>query len=63
VLVSYRELIKLGFKVRAGVRSAQRAGSLVQVIEMLLFGGDLTNGISGLTYLSLSTGISTCETV
>jgi hypothetical protein len=49
VIVSFRELIKLGFKVRAGVRSAQRAGALVQVIERLLLGGDLTNGIFGLT--------------
>lgn len=30
--ISSRELIKLGFRVRAGVRNAQRAGPLVQVI-------------------------------
>uniref|UniRef100_A0A0D9XH61 NAD(P)-binding domain-containing protein n=1 Tax=Leersia perrieri TaxID=77586 RepID=A0A0D9XH61_9ORYZ len=30
-----RELIKLGFRVRAGVRSAQRASSLVQSVEQL----------------------------
>lgn len=28
---SFRELLKLGFRVKAGVRSAQRASSLVQV--------------------------------
>lgn len=31
MIVSFRELIKLGFKVRAGVRNAQKAGALVQV--------------------------------
>ncbi|CAN8269049.1 unnamed protein product [Cochlearia groenlandica] len=30
-----RELLKLGFRVRAGVRSAQRAGSLVQSVKEL----------------------------
>ncbi|KAG8095530.1 hypothetical protein GUJ93_ZPchr0012g20936 [Zizania palustris] len=30
-----RELIKLGFRVRAGVRSAQRASSLVQSVQQL----------------------------
>ncbi|XP_024637320.1 protein TIC 62, chloroplastic isoform X2 [Medicago truncatula] len=34
-----RELIKLGFKVRAGVRSAQRAGSLVQSVKQLKLDG------------------------
>jgi hypothetical protein len=37
VIVSYRELIKLGFSVRAGVRNAQRASALVQVIQILFF--------------------------
>ncbi|CAE5967779.1 unnamed protein product [Arabidopsis arenosa] len=36
-----RELLKLGFRVRAGVRSAQRAGSLVQSVkEMKLQNSD-----------------------
>lgn len=30
-LIFYRELLKLGFRVRAGVRSAQKAEALVQV--------------------------------
>ncbi|XP_061359134.1 protein TIC 62, chloroplastic [Gastrolobium bilobum] len=30
-----RELIKLGFRVRAGVRNAQRAGALVQSVEQM----------------------------
>ncbi|KAJ4755759.1 NAD(P)-binding Rossmann-fold superfamily protein [Rhynchospora pubera] len=30
-----RELLKLGFRVRAGVRSSQRAGSLVQSVKQL----------------------------
>lgn len=30
-----RELLKLGFKVRAGVRSAQRAESLLQVRSLV----------------------------
>ncbi|KAG4386758.1 hypothetical protein AAZX31_11G118700 [Glycine max] len=34
-----RELIKLGFRVRAGVRSAQRAGALVQSVEQLKLDG------------------------
>lgn len=29
--IYHRELLKLGFRVRAGVRSAQRAENLVQV--------------------------------
>ncbi|KAK7264328.1 hypothetical protein RJT34_31935 [Clitoria ternatea] len=34
-----RELIKLGFRVRAGVRNAQRAGTLVQSVEKLKLDG------------------------
>ncbi|TKY67525.1 TIC 62 [Spatholobus suberectus] len=34
-----RELIKLGFRVRAGVRSAQRADALVQSVEQLKLDG------------------------
>nr|KYP66046.1 hypothetical protein KK1_012326 [Cajanus cajan] len=39
-----RELIKLGFKVRAGVRSAQRAGALVQSVEQLKLDGTSASG-------------------
>ncbi|XLR50607.1 hypothetical protein S83_001279, partial [Arachis hypogaea] len=52
-----RELIKLGFKVRAGVRSAERAGPLIKSVEQMklddgtsggsqedtLFGGQVSN--------------------
>uniref|UniRef100_A0A0E0M4V3 NAD(P)-binding domain-containing protein n=1 Tax=Oryza punctata TaxID=4537 RepID=A0A0E0M4V3_ORYPU len=38
-----RELIKLGFRVRAGVRSAQRASSLVQSVEQLKLDDDATS--------------------
>ncbi|CAK8576459.1 unnamed protein product [Lathyrus sativus] len=34
-----RELIKLGFKVRAGVRNAQKAGALVQSVKQLKLDG------------------------
>ncbi|CAJ1933451.1 unnamed protein product [Sphenostylis stenocarpa] len=34
-----RELIKLGFRVRAGVQNAERAGSLVQSVEQLKLDG------------------------
>ncbi|KAL2328926.1 hypothetical protein Fmac_022353 [Flemingia macrophylla] len=39
-----REIIKLGFKVRAGVRSAQRAGALVQSVEQLKLDGTSASG-------------------
>ncbi|KAI5661003.1 hypothetical protein M9H77_20326 [Catharanthus roseus] len=35
-----RELLKLGFRVRAGVRSAQRAESLVQSVKQMKLDGD-----------------------
>lgn len=38
-----REFIKLGFRVRAGVRSAQRASSLVQSVEQLKVDDDATS--------------------
>ncbi|MED6204154.1 Protein TIC 62, chloroplastic [Stylosanthes scabra] len=38
-----RELIKLGFKVRAGVRSVERAGSLIKSVEQM----KLDDGTSG----------------
>ncbi|RDX85886.1 Protein TIC 62, chloroplastic, partial [Mucuna pruriens] len=39
-----RELIKLGFRVRAGVRNAQRAGALVQSVEQLKLDGASASG-------------------
>ncbi|KAL5704913.1 hypothetical protein ACHQM5_023273 [Ranunculus cassubicifolius] len=44
-----RELLKLGFQVRAGVRSAQRAESLVQSVQQL----KLDNGASAVEKLEL----------
>ncbi|XP_059653951.1 protein TIC 62, chloroplastic [Cornus florida] len=38
-----RELLKLGFRVRAGVRSAQRAESLVQSVQQMKFGIEVTS--------------------
>ncbi|CAM0151641.1 unnamed protein product [Urochloa decumbens] len=37
-----RELIKLGFRVRAAVRNAERASSLVQSVQQLKLDGDAT---------------------
>ncbi|KAF8028340.1 hypothetical protein BT93_E1068 [Corymbia citriodora subsp. variegata] len=37
-----RELLKLGFRVRAGVRSAERAVALVQSVKQMKFEGDDT---------------------
>ncbi|XP_057746037.1 protein TIC 62, chloroplastic [Arachis stenosperma] len=42
-LRTVRELIKLGFKVRAGVRSAERAGPLIKSVEQM----KLDDGTSG----------------
>ncbi|BAT90896.1 hypothetical protein LR48_Vigan08g169300 [Vigna angularis] len=39
-----RELIKLGFRVRAGVRSAQRAGALTKSVQELKLGGSSATG-------------------
>ncbi|CAJ1933450.1 unnamed protein product [Sphenostylis stenocarpa] len=39
-----RELIKLGFRVRAGLRSAQRAGALVKSVEQLKLDGTSAAG-------------------
>ncbi|KAH7833559.1 hypothetical protein Vadar_007588 [Vaccinium darrowii] len=36
-----RELLKLGFKVRAGVRSAQRAESLLQSVQQMKLGNEV----------------------
>ncbi|PSS29398.1 Protein TIC 62 like [Actinidia chinensis var. chinensis] len=38
-----RELLKLGFKVRAGVRSAQRAESLLQSVQQMKLGDDVAS--------------------
>ncbi|KHN25349.1 Protein TIC 62, chloroplastic [Glycine soja] len=43
---SVRELIKLGFRVRAGVQNAQRAGALVQSVEQLKLDGASGGGAS-----------------
>lgn len=39
-----RELIKLGFRVRAGVRSAQRAGALIESVQQLKLDGTSATG-------------------
>ncbi|XP_027354065.1 protein TIC 62, chloroplastic isoform X1 [Abrus precatorius] len=41
-----RELIKLGFRVRAGVRDAERAGALVKSVEQLKLDGTSASGES-----------------
>ncbi|CAN6180781.1 unnamed protein product [Urochloa humidicola] len=41
-----RELIKLGFRVRAAVRNAERASSLVQSVQQLKLDGDALSAIS-----------------
>lgn len=38
-----RELLKLGFKVRAGVRSAQRAESLLQSVQQMKLGDEVAS--------------------
>ncbi|RYR70059.1 hypothetical protein Ahy_A03g016579 [Arachis hypogaea] len=44
-----RELIKLGFKVRAGVRSAERAGPLIKSVEQLKLDDGTSGGSQGKT--------------
>ncbi|KAH9656380.1 protein TIC 62 [Citrus sinensis] len=49
-----RELLKLGFRVRAGVRSVQRAENLVQSVKQMKLDGELANkGIQPVEMLEL----------
>lgn len=48
-----RELLKLGFQVKAGVRSAQRAESLVQSVRQMKLDPEVTGGVQPIEKLEL----------
>ncbi|KAJ8450865.1 hypothetical protein Cgig2_032490 [Carnegiea gigantea] len=48
-----RELLKLGFRVKAGVRSAQRAESLVQSVRQMKLDPEVTGGVQSIEKLEL----------
>lgn len=48
-----RELLKLGFRVKAGVRSVQRAESLVQSVRRMKLDPEATGGVQPIEKLEL----------